>query len=374
VEEAMKTIRAVGLALIALAVVIAGCDREITGDVELADNSSAGCFGCHSDSEFSLTAAQVQFAHSVYKSGDNTNRNRHYSSRYESCERCHTHEGFIAEVTGVPAAGDYFSAFGCFTCHAPHSEGNFGVRVTSAVSLGNGATYNRGTSNLCASCHMSRRDVNTYVTDSTELSSHFGPHYSNQADMLIGENGYEYAGYVYDPGSWHEAVVTDGCPACHMSASVHETIGGHAWNMKNEERHIELTTGCNVDGCHISEPLDSLNRVDTVDFDGDGELEGIQDEIAGMVDTLQARLLTAGLIEWDDEDQAYVPVDGLVVPDADSAGAVFNWEFVKEDRSGGVHNTAYALALLQSSINYLETGDPGGSHALRPPQMLVRSH
>jgi formate-dependent nitrite reductase cytochrome c552 subunit len=338
-----------------LALFAMSCDREITGDVQLASNASASCFDCHSDQDFDLVQAQVEFRHSIHNSGDNTNRNRLYESYYQACERCHTSEGFVAYVTGVPAEGNHFSAFTCFTCHTPHSKGSLEVRVTSAVSLENGATFDREWANLCATCHHSRANVGTYVVDDVELSTHWGPHHSGQSDMLIGTNGYEYTGYNY-VDSWHSTGVTEACIACHMSPSLHETIGGHSWSMHNEDRGFENIYGCNADGCHDTNPLDSLNRV-VADFNGDGNTQGVQTEIEHMLDSLTVLLQNANLLTMDAEPE---PVERTVAT-ADSAGALFNWLFVEEDRSEGVHNTMYAVGLLESAINFLNTGDPNGA-------------
>jgi hypothetical protein len=349
----LLTITMIGIAAILL--VIVGCDREITGDVKLADNSSEGCFDCHSDTDLALTTARFQYDNSIHGAGENTNRNRLYNSRYASCEKCHTHQGFVAEVTGVPATGDEFSTITCFTCHAPHSSGDFTVRVTSPVALENGFIYDRGESNLCVSCHMSRRDVNVYVVDSVELSSHWGPHHSNQGDMLIAENSYEYSTYNYTE-SWHSTGVTEGCMSCHMSASMHETVGGHSWNMRNEDKGYENITGCNVTGCHDTDPITDLDRDAAADFDWDGTIEGTQTEIHGLLDSLIVLLELAGMA-----DSTGHPISGRVISTADSAGALYNYLFVEEDRSVGVHNTDYAVGLLQSSINFLATGDPNGA-------------
>ncbi len=339
--------------VLAAVLLITGCERKITGDVDaLVDDSSLSCLGCHSDNNGPQEGITAQYANSVHGSGNNTNRNRLYSSRYASCERCHTSEGFIAYATGVPADGDHFSSFDCFTCHQPHSSGNFSVRITEPYVLENGATYDRGNSNLCASCHHSRRDVNEYVYDGVKLSSHWGPHHSNQADMLIGENAYEYAGYDYS-GSWHEAGVVNGCVSCHMGASVHESVGGHSWNMENDDLGLEVITGCNVDGCHSANPVESVDRETVFDFDDDGELEGVQDEMEDLLAELGDILETAGFVDGD-----HHPISNVVVSTADSAGALYNFLFVEEDRSVGVHNTAYTVALLQSSINFMTTGDP----------------
>jgi hypothetical protein len=174
--------------------------------------------------------------------------------------------------------------------------------------------------------------------------------------MLLGTNAYEYEGYDdgYD-GSWHETGVTNGCPSCHMSASVHESIGGHSWNMRNVEKDLENITGCNVDGCHGANPVATVDRETVSDFDGDGIVEGVQNEMHDLLDSLAFLLHEAGLI-----DAEHHPVEDLLVPEEETVGALYNYLFVEEDRSVGVHNTAYAVALLKSSINYLNTGDPNG--------------
>ncbi len=332
-----------------------GCERKITGDVDaIVDISSVSCFGCHGDSGTPLDGVAAQFANSIHASGDNTNRNRLYSSRYASCERCHTSEGFIAYVTGVPVDGDHFTSFNCFTCHQPHTNGDLRLRVTDPYVLENGFSYDRGNSNLCATCHHSRSDVSDEVFVGVELDSHYGPHHSNQADMLSGENAYEYDGYDYT-GSWHETGVVNGCPSCHMSAALHESIGGHSWNMVNEEEGYENIYGCNVAGCHLANPIEELDRATNFDFDEDGVAEGVQTEVEDLVAELGDLLYEAGLVDAD-----HVPLE-VVVNSADSAGAVYNFAFVEEDRSEGVHNTAYAVALLKSSINFLTTGDPSGA-------------
>jgi len=354
---------------VALVFLFSSCERTVTGDTEeTPDQSILGCLACHTDGSGPNQAVVEQFKYSVHGSGNNTYRNRLYSSRYISCEQCHTSEGFIAYASGIPADGDHFSAFDCFTCHEPHSNGDFRVRITDPVMLENGAVYNRANSNTCASCHHSRRDVNEYVYDGVELSSHWGPHHSNQSDMLIGENAYEFDGYNYE-GSWHETGVVRGCPSCHMSASVHESIGGHSWNMKNEDLDLENITGCNVEGCHYDEPVASVDREIDDDYDEDGVEEGIQQEIHDLLDSLGHLLETAGLVDED-----HYPIEDRVVTTADSAGALYNFLFVEEDRSIGVHNTDYAVGLLKSSINFLITGDPGGTFVSRddPGVVMIR--
>ncbi len=350
----MRHMRFVMIALAALALVIAGCDREITGDVELADQSASNCFDCHSDQDWDILHAQTQHAVSVHGTGHTFAENEINDAA--SCQRCHTHEGFVANLNPEIETGSDFTRIDCFTCHAPHSSGNLSLRVENAVTLMNGVTFDRQDANLCASCHMSRRNVDTYVIEGATMGSRFGPHHSNHADMLIGTNAYEYEGYSYTT-SWHGQNIEDGCISCHMAdKSVWANVGGHTWNMaaesEEEEEELENIGACTQ--CHESFESFNADFPTGADYDGDGEAEGVQAEVASLLDSLHTVLFTAGLV-----DEEGTPRSGTA--GVDSLGAVFNFKFVEEERSLGIHNTNYAVGLLLSSINYIVYGDPNGS-------------
>ena len=346
-----------------------GCEREITGNAQLDPSAaSSACFSCHSDQDLKLVQARIQYDNSIHLEGVNVNRNHLYSSSYRACESCHTSEGFLAGLAGTSTDGMHFTAISCFTCHQPHSSVNgFQVRVTNAVSLQDGSTFDRGAANICASCHQSRRDVNTTVVDSVRLTSYFGPHHSNQADMLIGKNSYEYDGFNYARSA--HSLAPQGCIHCHMSQSLFETVGGHAFNMRDHDRGFENITGCNDDsyGCHGG-TVTGLDHLAEADFDWNGTVEGIQTEIHGLLDSLKTLLINANMLQ--ETSSGFSPVNGRVVATADSVGALYNWLFVEEDRSLGVHNTDYAVGLLQSSINFMAHGDPNGVGAGRQPTLL----
>jgi hypothetical protein len=356
------------LVLLLVFLVGSACERKVVNEVSNDQSSLTSCFTCHSDQDVALTQARQQYDESGHAEGTTIDRNRNYSSRYQSCERCHTHEGFVARVTDVAYAGGNFSEISCFTCHSPHTSGSLALRVTSSVTLSNNEAYDIGKGNLCGSCHISRRDIDTYVVDNDTLSNHYGPHHGPQTDMLVGDNAYEYTGYTgyagtggY-PNSYHAGGVTDGCVECHMATTLH-TTGGHTFEVANEEDEYGNVMGCNVTGCHSGNPLDSLNRVALVDYDWNGSIEGIQSEIMGLLDSLETLLFADNLLEWiyEDGDSLAEPKDDRPVVLADTSGAVFNYMFVTEDRSKGVHNTAYAVDLLVSSINFLNSGDPNGA-------------
>ncbi len=335
-------------------------ERVHAGSAEFAD-----CFSCHGVSDLGpdVIAATGQWENSQHSIGETIGRN------YSSCAGCHTSEGFIENVTGEDYGGTNYNTIGCFTCHDPHESESFAVRTMTEVTLGNSSTYNKGVSNLCANCHKSRRDVTTYVYDGVSMSEHYGPHHGPQSDMLIGENAYEYSGYTY-LNSAHTSTTLEGCVDCHFDEADRYVLGGHTFKVTDEESGDEHTDACNVDGCHTgSLEIDTLNRLAYDDYDWDGSTEGIQDEIAGLLDSLSVLLIAGNLLTYDAVEDEYHPVERAVTL-ADSAGALYNYEFVAEDRSHGIHNTKYSIGLLQSSINYLETGSPGG---IQFPS-LVKAH
>ncbi|MFH2055203.1 MAG: hypothetical protein ABIJ61_04540 [bacterium] len=329
-----------------------GCERKIVVEDNSGDGNGAelaSCFGCHGDENLAVRHAREEWAISKHGSGETVERNRVHDEGYESCERCHTQEGFIAYITDTEVEAPYhFSHIGCFTCHAPHTNGDLELRTAAALTMPDGSAYNHGAGNLCANCHQSRVDVNTYVVAGATLSSRFGPHHGPQGDMLNGTNGYEYASYNYT-NSTHTTAVADGCVDCHMAGAAGYSgvgMGGHTWSMENEEDEQVNTAGCNASGCHSG--LATLDKTANSDYDHDGYIEGVMDEVQGLLDSLEVLLTAEGV--FANGSPASVTVDDIGV-----VGAVYNYQFVAEDRSMGVHNTAYTVGLLQSAIDYLNS-------------------
>jgi formate-dependent nitrite reductase cytochrome c552 subunit len=318
----------------ALGLGLAACSRNITR-VEQVVAGPQGCFECHSDTSTFLVAAAQQWANSKHASGGTLNEND------GACKGCHTSEGFLAVASGTTIADvvENPTSIHCFTCHAPHTNGDFSTRPTTVAqkTLMNGVTYNLNAGNLCLACHRSRRNVGTYVVALT-MTTRFGPHHGPQGDMLIGSNGYEYAGYTYEQGSHALATTTDGkdgCLECHMKTTSQNVVGGHSFNMATADDAIINIGGCAK--CHAG----------IADFDWDG----VQTEISGLISDLETLLVNAGFITMNGE--AAVP--NAVAVTADQAGAVYNLLLAKEDRSEGVHNPNYIRGLLQSSIDFMNT-------------------
>jgi hypothetical protein len=318
------------------------CERTITRVEEVAQSPS-NCFDCHSDQNTFLVAIEQQWANSVHASGLNTIR-----ATGSSCSGCHSSEGFLARVAGEnPAGYDNPTVIHCFTCHAPHSDGNFELRITEPQTLVTGDSADIGAGNICVACHQARREFATYFNGESITSSHWGPHHSTQGDMLFGANAYEYDGYTYTETQWHRTETENGCVTCHVEfIGANFAVGGHTFNMAAEiegegqdPERIVNTQAC--ESCHE-------------DFDDEFEFdhEGVQTEITGMLEELEALLFAAGIV--DDEGHPIGSSDDPNPVTEGQAGALWNWLMVYEDRSHGIHNPEFAHSLLESAIQFME--------------------
>lgn len=340
-----------GVILISLVLAGVACDRTITRVEETVQPNT--CFECHSDVNTALVAAEQQWNNSVHASGNNIDR----SSR--GCENCHTSEGFVARAGGG-SSGSVANptVIHCFTCHAPHTNGDLRLRITSPQTLEDGTVFDLGSANICTACHQARNDVNTYVAqDTVMLSEHWGPHHGPQGDMVVATNGYEYSWYTYDRSFGHRGGTEDGCLDCHFKTTQNNILGGHSFNMAFmvEGEEEENTNGCNVETCHDGY-VEDFDHAD------------VQINVEHLVDSLQTILFDAGMI--DDEGH---PIDSLFVASlaepGDSVGAVWNYLIVHEDRSHGIHNPKYVTGLLESAIQFMVTGPPPGFAAIETKKL-----
>ena len=280
-----------------------------------------------------------------------------------SCRPCHTAEGFV-EVQidgGSSMAHDEFHAVTCAACHDPHGSTMLPsqLRRMGSTALPSGEVFGyAGKGGLCVSCHVAR--VSNATT--TALGSFRGAHHGPQADMLLGANGYTF-GQVFGGTSVHAFVVLDTCVACHMNKTESRTLGGHSFALRDDHGTpgdlSDDTT--NVDGlcthCHTG--LGTLDRAaGAADWDGDGTAEGTQSEMRGLMAVLHDALF-ARIPELEDMGQGQIEVPEELFPSLTDVqkGALYNYRFVYDDGSSGVHNTGYAIMLLQESYRQL-TGSP----------------
>ncbi|NQV37068.1 MAG: collagen-like protein [Candidatus Marinimicrobia bacterium] len=309
-------------------------DSGATG--ETGATGTLACLTCHSDEN--MTTIETSFALSGHAAGNYVG----YAGGRGSCSRCHSSEGFenfLQGGEGVDIASP--SAWTCSTCHSNHSslEDDLTVPLVlnsaiASISLP-GTTYDfENSSNLCGTCHQSRRgydyyeaidsvwtdDVNgddslAFVVGDGEVyinSSHAGPHHGPQTNTLFGEGGYGTSSLATHS--------SQGCTSCHMGEA-DATEGGHSFNPN--------IANCNVEGCHTSETSFDINSKQT-DFNT-------------RMGVIAEALVTAGALSGDAID-GYHPHVGIVT-DAQFK-AFFNYMVLYEDHSHGVHNPGYFNTLL----------------------------
>lgn len=271
-----------------------------------------------------------------------------------NCIRCHDSKGFVNFTKGLTTnttgmlQTDH-EVISCQTCHDPHAGGRR-VSPVAADTLGNAYNYSAGATNfggegkLCMSCHKSRRDNVTYVQTGV-TSSHWGPHHNAQTDIFLGQNAAEY-GTPY-LSSNHKYAVADACVQCHMvegpgSGNVNRnTVGGHTFRLRNPLNNFEYTGGCQ--SCHG--PKTSFQDfVAAMDYDGNGQIEGIQHEVEGLLHWLRYWLPPAGV-----DSISYTLINNT--PDnLNIKKAYWNYQLIEGDGSLGMHNTKYTISVLLKSI------------------------
>ena len=341
--------------------------------VNVVDVLGETCGACHGgETEYPMAGAQLSFEHSGHTLGYLKHAQNSWYANGNGCQQCHTSEGFIEYVNTGAVEGyvDYPSQPGCFTCHAPHATGDFSLRTTEKVTLTTGDVFDEGDGNLCANCHMSRRDVAGQVKAGT-LSSHFGAHHGPEADMYLGVNGFEIPGKSYT-SSAHKYAVNDSCVSCHLARpegrySLSPEVGGHSFYVKGEVHGAEKLNLAACNSCHedIAQVGEYFNIV-RGDYDNDGTAEPVQAEVEGLMHLIVNSEGTGVLQKSNPPayraDGSWNSTRGLEFPTEVVAG-VWNYKFVEEDRSLGIHNTKYAVQLLMDTIEFF---DPSFDTSNRP--------
>lgn len=267
----------------------------------------------------------------------------------EGCVGCHTGAGFIGRMKAAKTVDTAYSAITCQACHEPHGQTTpetsaHLVRASGPVKLQDGTVVETaGLGALCMNCHQSRRNAESYVA-TTAGSSHYGPHGSPQADMIAGTNAITYGQSI--PSSAHGEGVEDTCVGCHMQAvdATSKTLfnaGGHTFKMAwddGKNPRVELVGACQE--CH-GKHLTTFN-FRLLDYDGDGVIDGVQTEVQHLLDKLALMLPPEG------QPKSTLAIDATW--SKTQLQAAYNWTFVVNDGSKGIHNTAFTVGLLKTTI------------------------
>jgi hypothetical protein len=350
-----------------------------------------------------------------------------------ACVRCHTARGGIdarhvsfkypaapPSIT-VPDEIDRRDTATCSTCHDPHDRKNpFQLRVHGDVTLPSLDVVRAGDAAICFQCHNSRK------SQAVGFATRDEAHPACQGDVLAGVNGAQFDGFAYfqsphqDPARF---VRTDGTPGrycitCHMADGPgpgdprHDKVGEHTFRLRSETsgRVNDACTQCHGVGIQDRGRLAPLTYEEFLftaraDWDGSGANGTVQDEVAGLLRQLGgtaslslanpfgvalspltapsallvrlAKKVNAGatgvtvssgriFIALGGTSRADIPA----TPDGDALyKAAYNYFFILDDGSYGIHNTGYSVGLLQSSVIAVRAalGDPAFTGTLYRP-------
>lgn len=303
------------------------------------ENGAQNCMNCHGNSQL-ITAKLFQWETSVHATGGNFDHNA------PNCAICHTSQGFLERIaTGATTTSAPIEdplPQNCYTCHQIHrtyTEADWAFTQQDPVTLWvGGQTLDFGKANLCISCHQSR-PYTPALPDATTggvvniTNSRYGPHHGPQGEMLPGINGYEVAGPLPYENSAHTLLLANNvkhaCIVCHMGPAQGTASGGHTFRVISEDGDLNVAACIE---CHTDDDI----LLDLV-ADRQGQIEARLEE-------LKLALIARGLLN---------PTTDLAITgsfEGHEAGALFNYRFVQEDNSRGVHNFKYANALLVNSI------------------------
>jgi hypothetical protein len=323
----------------------------------IAKSLDAGqCNQCHNaviagatTGKHNLGAYWLASKHSTMPTFNQTIKGSHAPSA--GCARCHSGTGFFNWTNDHKYAGstsDYAvgaSSLSCPVCHDAHSDANPNqIRTVKIDSLVNGYKPTAGGKGLlCMNCHQERTNVNTKITTKAPYygwGDRFGAHHSPQADVLFGQDGYEYGKTL--SVSTHGFIVQDACVTCHMptltvGSSIHSS---HAMTMDSAG-----VNGCQ--SCHPGSKTIADIKTRFQDYDGNGKVEAFQVEVAGLMAKLKAKLP----IDPATGNPINSMKDSLLVKNNPKLiQAIWNYYLILNDGSTGVHNPQYVIALLKESI------------------------
>lgn len=330
--------------------------------------SAHNCLTCHDDFEpVAKPVAQDTSGHSTI----NPLFSDFPGLLKSDCAKCHSAQAFVAFAV-ENEVDEYLNSevephgITCAACHDPHEKNHAKtLRIQGDITLEGGAEFkDGGRGAMCVVCHESRvyEPLQTYID-----SNRGGPHYAPQADVTLGINAWDF-GEPYETGeSIHKLVVEDTCVACHM-ADIPENgwtqeegilLGGHSFKLANHRGTTDPSDDINnlrnsCLPCHFT--LTSFDRLTPpgTDYDGDGQREGIQTEVQGLLDQIASILMArySTLVRHPD-GELEVSSQLFSVLSFDEKAVIHNYRLVQRDGSLGIHNPRFAVEVLQRSLNAL---------------------
>jgi hypothetical protein len=355
-------------------------DRESRAFTYPIGPSHASCVKCHSG------LGHIDYAAGLPQEEQRTDEQVH------SCFVCHgVHENsndeLLRDFGEVTLPGDHVVdgglSAGCMECHngrrtpggsslAPHyALGAVMLEGVNGDDFGATLTNSRHrTVAGCTDCHMADTPA-----DETPGAGKVGGHTFNMT--------------WHNPDGLCSGGLDDGQP-CSGDADCDDLLPGDGEGTctpDDPDHGFEnFDNACNAAACHgDTDPLTTFDRPAYGDFDGNLSTDGVQTEVLGLLELVFDEIHVAGGLflghypYWqtkrcsggiDDGEFCTRDTDCDLVDPDDGLGAcvagpneavlrsaIWNYEYVDNDGSLGIHNTDYAVGLLQVTYEAL-TGDP----------------
>jgi len=314
-----------------------------------------------------------------------------------SCTKCHSPQGFVQWQEGQTPISTEAGRLTCAGCHDPHNVKMFPetahqVRVYDTVMIDsidintgtNVVLTGQGPSAVCMQCHNARRGP---FQINNGLAYYLGgtPHESTATDVLLGLNA--CTNIVV-------AVVTNGMTNVTQVASVvlqnsahtgvAKCIDCHMYPDNNPARLSGVANIAACNQCHAGvDPVTAAEGFDHVsvitggrgNYDGSSNgVAGVQTEVAGVMTNLYNKMIATGLVYTGAGGSPWSGFAGNANPvkNALQRAAVWNYQLITNERSMGVHNTAYTVGLLQWMYTALSTNTGGNAYTVDFPLADLR--
>jgi len=347
-----------------------GADGVDGADGADGQDGTAGCITCH-DANQTISLKEFQWQASMHAAGTALSR-----SGSASCSPCHSQQGFFISDGNNPLTSEEWEGVDdpivltCFTCHPVHETYtyadvenlNFPDQPNWAVTYGKVVDMDLGKGNTCAHCHQSRTrdpivDMNDLDIIYTGISTHFGPHYSPQANLTGGFGAYEITGSTSYSDNYHLGA-EDGCVSCHMRFSSPNTTGGHAMSIDADGDLEDACAQCHNSGADAEGKYEEYYHTyfATIDHDGDDPTLNTTSYYTMLGDILTDYGVYTKVVDSVDgyPEAVHYNINRDLEINGTLTAAMFNHRFLYQDHSHGMHNPWYAKALLKNSLEAVE--------------------
>ncbi len=334
-------------------------------------DGTATCIECH-DANQTLGIKQFQWESSMHAAGTALAR-----SSISSCAGCHSQQGFIQTDGNNPLTEDEWKGvddpivINCYACHPIHETYThedvvallFPDQPNWAVTHDKEVDMDLGKGNTCAHCHQSRKrtpvvDMNDLTIMYTDISTHYGPHYSSQANLMGAFGAYEFEGSTAYPDFNGHLGAENGCVSCHMGFTTASGSGGHNMHIDAGSDLEKACAQCHSEGAGAEDKYNEYYPVyfATIDHDGEHPTLNTTSYYTLLGDLLTEHGVYTKVVDSVDgyPEAVHYNINGGLEINGTLLAALFNHRYLYQDHSHGMHNPSYSKALLKNSLEAVE--------------------